>query len=223
MAACERSGNSDMYGLGIRTGFYIQWFGIIAAPWMAEEEVQGLRFGNALFITATFLALVIQTSLNALLAVDVYIVLLLTFGSFYWFVPLYLWRLIIGCNPLMDPSRWPLVPSSALYGVLSFALLVTVACYQLWFWTTGINTVQEAPTGCTDYGFLFAMTPLHNRGFIAFNVIFNIALLCIATAMLAFQAGLLPVPRWLSDKEEHARRHSPRYGLYESVKHNCCC
>jgi hypothetical protein len=51
-----------MYGLGIRIGFYLQWYSAIVASWIAPSEINSLRFTNSLFIAATFLALVIQTA-----------------------------------------------------------------------------------------------------------------------------------------------------------------
>lgn len=223
MATCEWPGNSDMYGLGIRVGFYIQWYGIIIAPWIADGEVLGLRFSNAMFIAATFLALIIQTSSNALSAVDIYIVLLLTFGAFFWFLPLYLWRLVIGCNPLLDPTRWPLVPSGPLYSALYFTLLVAVACYQLWFWANGLNSSVPPPANCTEYGFLFSMVPLHQSGFVAFNIICSLTLLLIAFAMLVFQTRAIPIPKCIRKKEKFAMRHLPGYESihsFEQCKHN---
>ncbi|KAH8891724.1 hypothetical protein GQ53DRAFT_865701 [Thozetella sp. PMI_491] len=209
MSLCEFDGNSDMYGLGIRVGFYLQWYGVILASWIAEEEVQGLRRGNALFISATFLALIIQTYAATLRAVEIYIILLLTFGAYYWYVPLYIWRLLVRCDPLRDPTRWPLVPSSRAYGILWFGLLVAVTCYQLWFWTTGINTAAPSLNNCPEYGFLFSIIPLNNAGFVAFNITFSIVLLCICSLMLCFRARCITVPASIRKRERRARRNPP--------------
>ncbi|TKA66540.1 hypothetical protein B0A49_10482 [Cryomyces minteri] len=89
MAVCTFDGNSDMYGLGIRIGFYLQWYSGILASILAPSELPGLRFAKALFIAATFLALLILTIQNplGLQVAEVYIILLLTFGSYLFFVP----------------------------------------------------------------------------------------------------------------------------------------
>ena len=75
-------GNTDMYGLGIRIGFYLQWYAGGFASWLALSEVVELRLTNSVFIAATFLALLIQVILDVsnLQVVEVYIILLLTFG-----------------------------------------------------------------------------------------------------------------------------------------------
>lgn len=77
---CYFNGNTAMYGLGIRIGYYLQWFSAIFADWKAPSEVNNLREANTLFTTATFLATVIQVSRNALEIVEVYIVLVLIVG-----------------------------------------------------------------------------------------------------------------------------------------------
>ncbi|KAJ9156294.1 hypothetical protein NKR23_g1250 [Pleurostoma richardsiae] len=139
-------GNAAMYGLGIRTGFYLQ------CP------------------------------------AEIYVVLLLVFGSFYLTIPLFLWRLITGCSPNWDPSRWPRAPSSPGLSVVSFLLSLVLLGYQMWFWTAG---VKERRLDCQQYGFLFAKIPIDNGGFIAWNILFNIAFLlggmwglCVAMALI---------------------------------------
>jgi tellurite resistance protein TehA-like permease len=62
-----------------------------------------------LFISATFLALVIQTVHHGIYEVEIYIILLITFGAYLFIIPSLLWRLATGCQPLLDPSRLPLV------------------------------------------------------------------------------------------------------------------
>jgi hypothetical protein len=177
-----------MYGLGIRTGFYLQWFALVVAPWLAAPETQGFRLLNALFVLATSLALIIQTTANALSPAEIYVVLLLVFGSFYLTIPLFLWRLITGCSPNWDPSRWPRAPSSPGLSVVSFLLSLVLLGYQMWFWTAG---VKERRLDCQQYGFLFAKIPIDNGGFIAWNILFNIAFLlggmwglCVAMALI---------------------------------------
>lgn len=82
MSLCDFNGNADMYGLGIRLGYYLQWFGIILASPLAPDEVPNARFALALFISATFQALIIQIVRRNLYIVEIYVVLLLTFGAY---------------------------------------------------------------------------------------------------------------------------------------------
>ena len=130
MSACGFSGNTDMYGLGIRIGFYLQWYGTILATWIAKSEVPGMRLANSLFVSTTFLALVIQIVRNNLRPVKIYIILLLTFGAYLYFVPLYIWRLLIGCTPRWDPSRYPRVRNGKVFSRLNFLLLISVSLFS---------------------------------------------------------------------------------------------
>jgi len=122
MSACTITGNSDMYGLGIRIGFYMQWYGTILASWIAPSEVPGLRFSNSLFIFATFLALLIQTIKKTLRPIDTYITLLLTFGGCLYFVPVYIWRCLVCCRSQLDPTRHPRVHAGPVFSALNFYL-----------------------------------------------------------------------------------------------------
>jgi hypothetical protein len=83
---CSTPGNPDMYGLGIRIGFYLQWYSAILASSVAPSEINPLRFSNSLFIAATFLALIIQTARDTLDPIDIYIVSLLIFGFNFYLV-----------------------------------------------------------------------------------------------------------------------------------------
>ncbi|KAF2639521.1 hypothetical protein P280DRAFT_402131 [Massarina eburnea CBS 473.64] len=92
MAVCKFEANSDMYGLGIRLAYYLQWYGMILASWIAPSEVKSLAFSNDIFVAATFLALIIETAghVDRIQPVEIYIVLLLTFGAYIALVPIYL-------------------------------------------------------------------------------------------------------------------------------------
>jgi len=44
---CAIAGNEDMYGLGVRLGFYLQWMAsILANALMVRDELQSLRFAT---------------------------------------------------------------------------------------------------------------------------------------------------------------------------------
>jgi len=183
---CPFSGNADMYGLGIRIGFYLQWYGRILATTIAKSQIEGLRVSNSLFVAATFLALLIQASSNSLRLVEIYIVLLLTFGGYLYFVPLYAWKLLTGCSTRWDPSRYPRGRVGKLFNTLNFLLLVSVSVFQLWFWTTAVLGSDSA--GCVEYGFLFGSTPLNGRAFVALNIVLYLLLLLFCAGILGITA-----------------------------------
>ncbi len=183
-----------MYGLGIRIGFYLQWFAVDLASWLAPSEVNGIRLTNSIFIAATFLALIIQVSLKIsnLQVVEVYIILLLTFGYYLFFVPLYTWRLLIGYDPALDPFRFPHVWPGQVYSALNFLLLVAVASFQLWFWFARVPQLNGQ--NCLEYGFFFAKIRMNKKGFEVLNIVFYFLLLSSCAIVLAMtvllRAGL---------------------------------
>ncbi|KAH6880658.1 hypothetical protein B0T10DRAFT_551461 [Thelonectria olida] len=200
MPSCDYGGNSDMYGLGIRVGFYTQWLGTIIANWLAKKEVPGLRLANSLFIGATFIALIIQTLMKTVRPLDIYIILLLTYGSYYAYVPTYLWRLFTGCSPLWDPTRWTRVRPTALYFTLNLLLLIAVSCYQIWFWTTGIRSLAME-MGCQEYSFLFTKVRLDSGVCIALNLTFALGLLVCCSFSLCLELKIMRPPKWLRIKD----------------------
>ncbi|KAJ4353472.1 uncharacterized protein N0V89_005202 [Didymosphaeria variabile] len=108
MAVCTIDGNSDMYGLGIRLGYYFLWYGAILARWMAPSEVKNVAFSTDMFVAATFLALIILTEsdIDNLEPAETYIVLLLMFGAYLALVPIYVWRLLTACDPYWVSKAW---------------------------------------------------------------------------------------------------------------------
>ena len=189
MAVCAIDGNTDMYGIGIRIGFYLQWYGAIVASWLARSEVETLRFTIIIFIAATFVALIAQVArdVDNLDVVEVYIILLLTFGYFLSLVPLYTWRLLTGCDPRFDPTRYPRVRAGPVYIHLTFLLLVAVASFQLWFWFARVPALSQRD--CQEYGFFFAKTRLNEKAFITVNIVFYMLLLVSCIMILLINLG----------------------------------
>lgn len=199
-----------MYGLGIRIAFYLQWVGTLFAARIAPREVPGLRLSNSFFISATFLALLIQTSRRTVSSLDIYITLLLTYCAYYFYVPIYAWRFVTGCNPFLDPTRWPLVKATMHYDMFHTPMLIAVSIYQLWFWTTGLKSLPTTDTGCREYGFFFAKVPLKDSLFVAVNIFFAIILLLCCCWSLAITMNILKFPRWLQKKENKFKRHKKK-------------
>jgi hypothetical protein len=198
MSFCNFSGDQDMYGLGIRIGFYCHWFGIILASWTARGEFRLMKLSNFFFVGATFLALIIRTSQNNLLPVETYIVLLLAFGGYLNVVPLYLWKLFTWCEPRMDPSRYARASTGRIFQLMNFSLMIGVSVFQLWFWIGRVSAV--ASVGCVEFGFFFAKLPLNEKGFVVANILFHFFLLFTCLGVVAFILA-------------------KQYGLYKGKKH----
>lgn len=212
-----------MYGLGIRISFYLQWLGTIFAAYLAPSEVPGLRLSLAFFISATFLALIIQASWETITPLDIYVTLLLTYGSYYAYIPIYFWRIITFCNPFWDPTRWPKVPVTGFYRRANLTLLMAVSGFQIWFWGVGINELDGGFVvddgdgdgiqggACQEWGFFFTKVPLHAGLFIAVNIFFAVALLICVLVGMGFEVGIVWMPRWMRRSERKFDRVLDRW------------
>ncbi|KAF1954413.1 hypothetical protein CC80DRAFT_595166 [Byssothecium circinans] len=213
MAVCRFEANSDMYGLGIRIGYYLQWYGVILARWVAPSEVKSLAFSIDIFVAATFLALIIETvrDIASLQPVEAYIVLFLMFGAYIALVPIYIWRLLTRCDPHWDPTRYPLVNLGALSANLSFILLIAVLIFQYWFWFNRVPDLDHY--ACQQYGFLLAQVRLNSKVSITLNVLmyFWLGLVCLYLLVLKIRHALgFPDPvegRTRTISRRHKERH----------------
>jgi len=177
-----------MYGLGIRLGFYITWLSGILAGWLAPDEVKGIAFTLDVFVFATFLALVIQVALDSLKLVEVYIVLLLTFGNYIALVFYWIWRILTRFNPYLDPSRSPRVRTSRTTSDLRTLLLLAVVAFQLWFWL-GLVPVKVSELECPEYGILFTKLDLDNTALRVTNIVLNFLLGTILIYCIVLRFG----------------------------------
>jgi hypothetical protein len=193
MPACVFEGDSDMYGLGIRIGFYLTWLADSLAPWIRRSEVASTRVTITVFIAATFLALVIQTAKDSSRhkPVEVYIILLLCFGEYFAFVPIYAWRFLLRFHPYWDPSRYPRVEVPNDYSLFNWILLTAVSGYQIYFWVHRVPELDDQT--CQEFGFLFAKIKLNEKAFQIVNIVFHVLILFVCVAILCIVFSYLGV------------------------------
>lgn len=208
MAACHIPVNSDSYGVGIRIAFYLQWFGMIVASWALESDALNLKFINALTTAATSIGLVLN--LSRLQPVEIYIVLLLTCGTLYFTVPIYLWRLVTCCRPWWDPERWTRIKIGWLFRVLTYSMYGALLSLHIWFWCRGVHERREmdqkldTDTECEQFGFLFGQVKLDGPGLVIPNLIFHFTILLVGTGISANRIGIFEGCYW--DRSQKRRR-----------------
>jgi uncharacterized membrane protein YvlD (DUF360 family) len=176
-----------MYGLGIRIGFYLQWFGTIMALWVARGEVQGMRLSNSLFVAATFLALIIQTEKDNLKPVEIYIILLMTFGGYLYFVPLYIWRIVNWFCPGVGSEQ--VSPCECRQSVQRTELFALSVSFILSALVPDKQVENVSSDGCQEYGFFFAQLRLNEKGFVVANILFHFFLLLCCLVVLCITIG----------------------------------
>ncbi|KAL0930200.1 uncharacterized protein CTRU02_215020 [Colletotrichum truncatum] len=198
MASCEVLGRPELYGLGLRVAFYVQWFGAIVVEYLEIADLPDIRLIGLLFSAAAFLGLVIKISLATLQPADVYIVFLLAMGSYLFLVPLYLWKALTCFNPYWNPFRWSKEEPSPAFKGLNFALLMGLATFGVYVWC---SFMPENDCSSSQYGFFFSRVSLGNKGFIAFNAALCLIILLVCLVILLLMTGW-KVPFWREKRKK---------------------
>lgn len=199
MATCQITGHADVYGLGIRTAFYIQWFGMILAYWLLESDALNLQLLNVLTVAAVSVGLAIDVT--NLQPAEVYVTLLLTCGTLYFLAPVFLWQILTCWRPWWNPQLWRRVRAGWLMRTALTLMLGALLGLQIWFWCTGVyirptGPGADADAGCDQYGFLFGQVRLDDPGVTAINIIIYLAMLLVGIVKASEWIGVFEECRW---------------------------
>ena len=63
------------------------------------DEFKGVQFALVCFIGATFIAIIYQAIAGPATVIDLYISLLVCFGTQFFLIPVFIWRVITGFRP----------------------------------------------------------------------------------------------------------------------------
>ncbi|XXG96430.1 hypothetical protein Hte_002713 [Hypoxylon texense] len=188
--SCPIEGNSDLYGLGVRLGLYLQFIALILARPSAKRAFDNINTATIAFILANFVVLIQQTVRRELYAPEAYLL-------FYLLVPQLVVN-VFGTNLRSIDYR----------GVIAIMLWGAFAFYYSWFWWVGLDTMKRST--CEDeFGFFFTRVSL--RGwFRTFNkviwtianIAFGVMILVIFTqALCGFCTG-----RYAREKAQNRQR-----------------
>ncbi|KAJ6013130.1 hypothetical protein N7499_012263 [Penicillium canescens] len=172
---CGFDGNSDMYGLGIRVGVYVQTATTIIATCHKRKAASDLVKTGGLFQFAALVALIQQTVNNEkLYAVEALVTYLFCFTS-------------IGIN-LAEPidkvqtqNRLEQITLPSLVSMLRLTTALGLDCYQTWFWFTGLDKLERTP--CKTETFFLARVNAHGR-FRTFAKIWSVFIMAVVTFTL---------------------------------------
>jgi hypothetical protein len=182
---CTLDGNADLYGRGVRVGYYLQCYAGILASWICPTEIPKIRIANTFFTSAVFIALLVQTGSSITFEViDIYITMLFTFGWAVTGLVVLLWRTATGFDVRWDPSLYHKnkLTTGRLFQACYPLFLNAVFVFQIWFWTAKVGATDLKD--CPRYGFLFVKVVLNNRSFRALNVSIYVLLLILTTVFL---------------------------------------
>ncbi|KAI9836179.1 MAG: hypothetical protein M1838_005116 [Thelocarpon superellum] len=145
---CGFVGNSDVYGLGIRVGIYLQWTGALIAKFYMPEKARDFLDIDTVFLVALLAAAATlsTTSVSTTYAVEILVLLHIFFGDTY----------VMLLDKTMRQSRLSVL---GLY--LRFFVIAAMTFFGLWYWYRGIDQFLKTPCGTS--AFLFARVDLFGR------------------------------------------------------------
>ncbi|KAH0607318.1 uncharacterized protein H6S33_003306 [Morchella sextelata] len=167
--ACSLSGNPDLYGLGIRIGFYSQLVATCFANTFIPSETRGAQTVNLWFQFSLFVGLIFQAAREGtdFYAAESYIVVILLSGVVFTTFSYFFIYLAISRD---DDENG--IFGGAVFTMICFIILLAgLHSYSLWFWWRGMDRMGVGP--CSTYGFFMARVDLFGW-FRTVNKVFNI-------------------------------------------------
>jgi hypothetical protein len=129
--SCQIEGDADVYGLGIRLGFYLQWAAVMLGTWIAQDQVEMARIASNIVTVAVCTNMFRGVSHGALIAADWWIVCSMTFVLTIGYIPV---------RPILLKT-----PTSSLVFLSLLWSMITVA--ECWVWFKGVDIGHRE--GCT--------------------------------------------------------------------------
>ncbi|KAL4911172.1 hypothetical protein BDW74DRAFT_172636 [Aspergillus multicolor] len=196
--SCQIHGDGDVYGIGVRLGYYFSWVsGLIAVILNNRRAVRDTRRGVILISLAVFV-ITIKNTLDG------------GFAALEWSIvfPMAIWApLFVLLVPAFGDSEDP--PGA----IALFALGGTVLVVHPWVWFTRVQ--QGRREGCDVDTFVLRYFDMYNSHWIGFQRFVAVGY-CLVGVFLILYAG---VKTWMYLRERNIGRSSPtdnRPGLASS-------
>ncbi|KAK4199360.1 hypothetical protein QBC40DRAFT_228031 [Triangularia verruculosa] len=190
LTPCSIPGQPALYGLGIRTAFYLLHLSTLLLELLEQEYIVLLLSTELVLDFALLLALILQVAAGSLHIVEVYILILLLSTTVYSFIPRHAADLAMAVCPhlgLKIKSRGDV----DVLGVLRGCYGLVVVGVQVWFWGRGVDSVRyevdraagggvEGEKGgrhCEEYGFLFGAVELGSGSMKGLNILLVLGML----------------------------------------------
>ncbi|RSL38759.1 hypothetical protein CEP53_014602 [Fusarium sp. AF-6] len=181
---CGFEGNSDLYGLGIRLGIYMQWLSSFA-PRGGSQSLLLLVKTYFTFIFAIFVAiLLIKVEKTPTYTVEIYVLICIILGGAC--------TMLIALNPKgTKPAEIKgKIFVSWVSALATLCLSDAVACYSFWFWLRGIHNDNFLDTPCGSCVFAIKKSSLSKskttKGFAAVSGLIAFGLPGIGAWRVAF-------------------------------------
>lgn len=145
LPACTFEGNSDFYGIGVRLGFYFQWFSGLVAFVVNPEDSDAQADAQTIFLLANLIALIILQVQDAA-DINVVVPILL----FYMFFGGSVSAVTSATTSLTGWKKAITTRKIALGARQIFVQLTFLATlvYSFYFWTQGFKKFKRFPDEC---------------------------------------------------------------------------
>ncbi|KAF2803285.1 uncharacterized protein BDZ99DRAFT_468260 [Mytilinidion resinicola] len=205
---CGFSGNSDLYGLGIRIGVYLQWFTSQIAFYFHLEGSNDLSDAYILFSIALEIALFVLTFQDGTYTIEIVVMFYMFFGGILS---------VKGYRKRFQeamPTTWRLL--------LGNATIMAMSIYGSWFWIKGRSGDRFLATPCGNTVFLFGRIPARHferaSNFFAFLSLYC-AVAIVFGLVLLYKGPLMNIFRYRATRRSSvdARNQTRRADLIEWI------
>ena len=163
ITSCGFPGNADIYGVGIRIGYYTQALSVWFANYFVLSESKALHSVNLLFTFAVFIGLAwLSHDPSECHAIEAYFLNHLLVAT---------WRIGVVDRSRFSRKHWSFRPVSF---VTQDLVLLAMMSYSTWYFWIGLDLMEETPCGT----FVFALVKVDLYGW--FRIV---AKMVCATAM----------------------------------------
>lgn len=135
-SSCGFAGNSDIYGLGIRLGVYLQWIATFVSYQLLEDSIDSVVTANWVFLFATMIATLVITASRSTYntySAEVIIMLYIIVGE-----------IVVCVLPIIAEGN-SLPSLLGVYG--AFSAFFAVFLFASWFWFKGVWLMSATPCG----------------------------------------------------------------------------
>jgi len=190
--SCQIIGDTDVYGIGIRLGYYLQWVAVLFATVLAPAEAATARTASNIVNLAVLINTFYSASNDGLIAADWWIVFWMTITLSVFNVP-------CSDKALME-GLGRLGVGEILYSIFLFA--------QPWLYFRGLD-IGGKP-GCVVKVFLFAEIDVYSRAWRIIGKVFAViscpfAVLSLYNGLKNMVLGILSA--WQQDETVHVDDH----------------
>jgi len=189
---CSLSGRPDTYGVGVRAAFYTQWLGTLIIEYISEGYLSDLRFVSLFSSAAASISLVIGIAYSVFQPLDIYLLLLLAMGFYFFLMPLCIWRVITRCQPHLDPFLLTNETHGTFYYLVLLTILTATVSMGTWYYTVFLPHLDR---DCRDVIFMVEKINLESKGYVILGSIFYIGVLFSIGGFIFFNSCCTPIIR----------------------------